>query len=564
MTEEITPIRQQYLDIKRKYPDCIVFFRLGDFYETFDNDAEITSRELDIVLTGRNVAKGIRIPMAGIPYHAVENYLSRLINKGYHVAICEQVGEQPGKGLFSREVTRVVTPGTIVEPGLLPGNENNYLLSYIHIENHAAIAYVDITTGEFAAAEFNGPDVQQILRAEITRLHPAEVLFPDSITPIEGIPGHQSPWQNWHFDAGRCTNTLLEHFSVATLDGFGLKGSQYAIQAAGAIIQYLRETQSASLSLLTGLHTYHLSDFMVLDAVTRRNLELSETIRGDAKAGTLLGVLDQTVTPMAHRLLVSWLNKPLLNIDLINHRLDGVELFHQNGMLRAEFRQLLKGINDLDRLTTRAQTGNLQPGEITALRSTLQSIPKIIELLMPQAPNLSQILEIDPCKDLHALLTESISDDPPAMMSASGYIRPGYSAELDGIFEASKHAREWIANLENVERNRTGIKTLRVGYNKVFGYYIEISRAAAEFCSCGLHPQADPGERGTVYHSGVEGIRNAGDERFRADSRCGVDHISRYFEQNLRKCAATAENIPIDRRTGCTFCARGCRHFTKF
>ena len=339
-TDEITPIRNQYLEVKRQYPDAIVFFRLGDFYETFDQDAETTSRELDIVLTSRNVAKGMRIPMAGIPYHAVENYLARLIDKGYHVAICEQVGEVPVQGLLPRQVTRVVTPGTVVEPTLLPGDANNYLACIVldgdASEGHAGVAYVDITTGEFAATELTGKDVLSSLRAELVRLRPAEVLHPEDLKRLEGLPGHLTAWPGWRFEPGRCQEVLLEHFEVASLDGFGLRGQTAAIRAAGGILQYLNETQPAALKLLTRLSTYSLSEFMTLDAATRRNLELTETIRGGTEKGSLLGVLDHTVTPMGRRLMVQWVSKPLLDVEQIHQRQNGVHFFFDNGMVRAE------------------------------------------------------------------------------------------------------------------------------------------------------------------------------------------------------------------------------------
>jgi DNA mismatch repair protein MutS len=308
--DDVTPIRQQYLDIKRDYPNTILFFRLGDFYETFDEDAEITARELDIVLTSRPVGKGVRAPLAGIPYHAVENYLARLIEKGYHVAICEQVGDQPSKGIFPRKVVRVVTPGTVTEPGLLPGDSNNYLASVILDERSASVSYVDITTGEFAVTELP----LEALRAEVTRLHPAEILIPDNQTLNDGIQGHLTPYPAWKFEPGKCEETLLAHFNASTLEGFGIKGHSLAIRSAGVILQYLKETQPDSLKLLTGLRSYSISEFMTLDASTRRNLELEETLRGERK-GSLLGTLDCTVAPMGKRLMHQWISQPLLSVE---------------------------------------------------------------------------------------------------------------------------------------------------------------------------------------------------------------------------------------------------------
>lgn len=478
MSEDVTPIRQQYLKIKRQYPNAILFFRLGDFYETFDEDAQITSRELDIVLTSRNVAKGVRVPMAGIPYHAVENYLARLIEKGYHVAICEQVGEQPTRGLFPRQVVRVVTPGTVVEPGMLHSDRNNYLVSVVIQENLIGLAYVDITTGEFATSELTGEDIRAVLRAELVRLKPAEILIPEGTPLPEEIPGFVTKWPLWRFEANRCQETLLRHFQVAALDGFGLRGKPLSIRAAGGILQYLQETQPAALSLLTRLSTYTLDEFMVLDAATRRNLELTETIRSGEVHGSLLGVLDHTVTPMGKRLIRQWVSMPLLDLSAILRRQQGVKYLVEHGLLRAELRQALKPLADLERLTNRVVANHATPRDLVALRATLAALPAIRNLFDAQEMPLEYVLnKVHLCTDELGLLQAAITEDPPATLQNGGVIQPGYSAELDQIIQASQHAREWIANLESVERERTGIKSLKVGYNKVFGYYIEVTHS---------------------------------------------------------------------------------------
>jgi DNA mismatch repair protein MutS len=481
-TDEITPIRKQYLDIKHQYPDAILFFRLGDFYETFDKDAETVSKVLDIVLTSRNVAKGTRIPMAGIPHHAAENYLARLIDQGFHVAICEQVGEQPIKGLVPRKVVRVITPGTIVEPGLLPGDANNYLVSVVTAEERAGVAYVDITTGEFAVTELGGRDLVTVLRAELSRLKPAEVIIPDNLHLNGELPGHITPWSSWHFELGKCRQVLLDHFHVASLDGFGLRGMSLAEMAAGAILQYLADTQPAALDLLTGLSTYSTSEFMNLDAATRRNLELTETLQGVTGRGSLLAVVDFTVSPMGKRLIRQWVSKPLLKVDEIRSRQEGIQVFYTHGLVRAEIRQLLKPLVDLERVTTRIVAGTGLPRDLVAMRQTLGHLPEIRQKLMVSdcLENLaiSQLLDkFFLCEDVLFLLENAIAEDPPATLQNIGVIRAGYSAELDGVIERSRHAREWIANLEAVERERTGIKSLKVGYNKVFGYYIEITHS---------------------------------------------------------------------------------------
>ncbi len=480
MSEDITPIRQQYLDIKKKYPDTIVFFRLGDFYETFDQDAEITSRELDIVLTGRNVAKGMRIPMAGIPYHAVDNYLSKLIEHGYHVAICEQVGDQPAKGIFPREVVRVVTPGTVTEPTLLSSNRNNYLLSYYIQENTAGISYADISTGEFYATEIHSEDILASLGTEINRISPSEILLSDQTTEIPGCTGHVTHYPNWHFEPGRCHQILLSHFDVATLEGFGIKNMPLAERSAGVIIQYLQDTQSAAAKQLTTIHTYNQDEFMVLDVSTRRNLELTSTIRSGSRDGSLLGVLDQTITPMGHRLIANWINKPLLDMEQINHRLDGVEYFSKDGLVRSEFRKLLRSIVDMERISSRIIIGNASPRELISLKESLKTLPLLSPIINQLLEAYPEFLPLDDCGNIKELIDQALLDEPPATLQGIGIIKPGYSTELDQVIDASKHAREWIASLESVEKNRTGIKTLKVGFNKVFGYYLEITHANSE------------------------------------------------------------------------------------
>src|SRR5687768_5529467 len=444
-TDDVSPSRQQYLEIKRAHPNTILFFRLGDFYETFDEDAEITAHELDIVLTSRTVGKGQRAPLAGIPYHAVENYLARLIEKGYHVAICEQIGDTPVKGLFPRKVIRVVTPGTVTEPALLPGDSNNYLASIVLDEKSAAVSYVDITTGEFAVTDLP----IEALRAELTRLHPAEILHPDNQTLNDGIQSHKTSYPAWRFEPGKCEETLLSHFKASTLEGFGVKGHSLAIRAAGAILQYLKETQPDSLRLLNSLRFYSINEFMTLDAATRRNLELDETLRGEHK-GSLLGTLDQTVTPMGKRMIHQWVSQPLLNVERIRRRQNGVQYFFDDGMKRAELRAALKPLADLERLVNRVLAGYAQPRDLVAMRDTLARLPNILNLIGEDKTSTLPKLEL--ANDELSLLQACIDADPPATLQNTGIIRPGYSQELDSVMDASQHAREWIANLESVER----------------------------------------------------------------------------------------------------------------
>ena len=480
MPQDITPLRQQYLDIKKQYPDAILFFRLGDFYETFDDDARKASEALDIVLTSRPVAKGVRVPMAGIPFHAADNYLGRLIEKGYRVAIAEQVGGQPDKGLFTREVVRVVTPGTVVEPGLLSAGRNNYLAAVCLQENRAGIAYLDITTGEFTGTQIELEEGLSAVRAEIIRINPAETLRSDALEFPHGFPGTVTPVPSWYFEAGRAEEQLKSVFGVASLDGFGLKSMPLTARAAGALLKYLQETHKEALMTLKSFGTYSLGDFMVLDAETRRNLELTETLRDAKGEGSLLWVLDQTKTPMGKRMLRQWVNKPLLNLDAITQRLDLVENFYLNGVLRNELIHVLSAFHDLERLVNRVCSNSIRPPEMVSLREDLSLLSKV-RALIPRQPALEPVLSgLREFPDVVNLLNEAIADDPPATLSATGIIKPGFSSELDNIVTSSQHAREWINNLEGEEKKRTGIKTLKVGFNKVFGYYIEISRGSAD------------------------------------------------------------------------------------
>lgn len=502
MPEDLTPIRKQYLAIKREHPDSILFFRLGDFYETFDEDAEITARELDIVLTSRPIGKGARAPLAGIPYHAADSYLARLVQRGYRVAICEQIGQEPVNGIFPRKVVRVVTPGTIIEPGLLSGDSNNYLAAIVPDEGDETstsgghlldgVAYADLTTGEFAATEVP----HDTLQAEVARLHPAEIVYPDGQVPPDAAPGQSTPLPAWRFEVGKCSEVLLAHFQASTLDGFGLRSRALAMRGAGALLQYVGTTQPDALGLLASLRYYSLAEFMTLDSSTRRNLELEETLRGERK-GSLLGLLDRTVSPMGKRLIQQWVKQPLLDVDKINARQVCVQYFVDRTMIRAELRHGLKPLADLERLVNRMVAGHAQPRDLSSLRSTLQSLPVLLGLLetgpasaaaaptsdsiAPEGVNAPlPLADLAPFPDDLALLNSAIADEPPATLEGAGIIRPGYSEELDSIASASQHARDWLANLEAVERARTGIKSLKVGYNKVFGYYIEISRGAAD------------------------------------------------------------------------------------
>ena len=483
----LTPARRQYLQIKAQYPDAIVFFRLGDFYETFDDDAKIVAQACDIVLTSRPMGRGQRVPLAGVPYHAVERYIAKLIGAGHKVAVVDQIGSTPVKGLVPREVSRVVTPGTVVEPALLDEKRNNYLGALYVEGSRAGIAHVDITTGGFATTELwvtrrDPPEaIWRAVNEELERLQLAELLITEDQEPQLSVATHTTPYEEWHFDLENARNALLEQFRVASLSGFGCERKPLAIRAAGAIIHYLRDTQKAALDPLSTLTTYSSADFMTLDPATRRNLELAQTIREAQVRGSLLGVLDVTATAMGGRMLRQWLDQPLLDTDRLNVRLDMVELFVEHTSLRVETRSLLKGLPDLERLIGRVAQQIAGPRHLVGIRKALETVPDLKAALAsapsPVGPLADLMAELDPCTQVATLIAEAIADDAPATIASGGAIRPGFSAEMDSLLTAVRDAKEWIANLEKQERIQTGIKNLKVGYNKVFGYYIEITRA---------------------------------------------------------------------------------------
>ncbi len=488
---KVTPARRQYLDFKAQYPDAVVFFRMGDFFECFDDDAELVSRELEITLTSRPLTReGERIPMAGVPHHAVDGYVARLVDKGYHVAVIDQIGNDPVNGIVPRKVTQVVTPGTVTEPAMLREHQNNYLMGLAFEADHtgqgfsaAGIAYVDITTGEFQTTEVSGEGAPVKVLEEITRLNPREVLMGQAWANNGATlpPGsHLTPRPDFQFEAGYAAECLKRHFQVKTLDGFGLKGFNLAVCAAGAVLEYLKETQRGSIDQIISLRSYNTSRFMTLDTATRRNLELTETIRGGTESGSLLRVLDRTVTPMGARLLRKWIGQPMLDLERLNARLDAVDAFYQSSTLRAELHALLRNISDLERLTNRVLTGRIGPRELLVLADGLNHIPEL-RLKIQGIPEMAALYErLNPCDEVCIAIEDTLTDDPPAVMNIIGTIRQGVSEELDTLYRTSHEAREYIANLESVEKERTGLKTLKVGYNKVFGYYIEISRGLSD------------------------------------------------------------------------------------
>ena len=484
------PLRKQYLAVKRRYPDAIVMFRLGDFYETFDGDAEVLSRTLDVVLTSREMGKGLRIPMSGVPHHAAEGYIARLIQAGYKVAVCEQIGDIPKRGLVERSVTRVVTPGTVMDESLLDARTNNYLAAVIAEGRRAGIAIADITTGEFATTDITADSPEEALLAigrELLRIQPAEIIVPagelkdwaPGIEPAawlgERFAGGRglSPTEAWRWRDDRARSALEQHFAVDSLDGFGCAGRPLAIRAAGGLLHYLQDTQIAGLRQITNLRTYQLDAYMTLDAQTRRNLELTESSRGERRH-SLIAVLDQTRTPMGSRLLRRWVGQPLLDCAELTIRQDGVQALADDGILRAELRQALGVIGDIERLANRTVTGHANPRDVINLRTSLRAVAAVGAHLS-NLPGVGRLPETSATLDL---LERALADEPGQVLGKGQVLRAGHAPEIDEYRDRSREARDFIANLERSERERTGIRTLKVGYNKVFGYYIEITTAA--------------------------------------------------------------------------------------
>ncbi len=469
-----TPLMRQYHSIKQQVPNTLLMFRLGDFYELFYDDAVTAARELEITLTARNKEKGQPIPMCGVPYHAAEGYLSRLIQKGYRVAICDQMEDAgPGKKLVKREVTRVVTPGTATESSLLRSHENNYLAAVSRNGSRVGVAHVDITTGEFRATEIDGADVN----ATLENLSVREVLAPESLT---GLPGFRTAIDDWVFGLDYADRALREHFRLLTLDGCGLNDRPLAVSAAGAILHYLRDTQKSALDHLDRPSYYDRSDSMILDAVTVRNLELLEPLfAGETRESTLIHVLDQTSTGMGGRLLRHRLLRPCLQLDEINARLDALEEMLRATITRSEIRKLLTSMLDLERLLAKLTLGTAGPRELLALGRSLALVPQLKEHVSRlESARLRRIMTgLDEIPDVRDRILTAIAEEPPANLADGGTIRTGYHTELDQLRDISRNSRQYIAQIETRERGRSGIQSLKVRFNNVFGYYIEISKA---------------------------------------------------------------------------------------
>ena len=527
-----SPVRAQYLNIKHQNPDAILFFRMGDFYEMFDEDAEIVARELEIALTRRDFGRGQKSPMAGIPHHAADGYIARLVGKGYRVAIAEQTSDPAqSKGLVDREVIRIVTPGTIIDPAMLAAKRNNFLASVVIGRDAVGIAYIDITTGEFAVTQLSSTEPDLAAQQEIARVGPAEVLVeahfsklgnrkrrwlatvmnekqvtklgsngnPNAVVPdidedededdiaplakqLEGIAGHVTPYDSRYFSEDDARHRLLKQFNVASLEGFGCAQLPLAIRAAGAVLAYVQETQKGLLQQLNGLETYFTNSFMTLDHYTRRNLELFETGRGGSVKGSLLWVLDHTRSPMGGRLLRRWIGQPLLDITILQQRQQAIGELLNDTLLQARLAEGLKKAGDLERLINRVRQKIASPRDLVALANGLRAAIEVRTSLSEEEatskPTLTRSLQrLTNNDDIIELIEHAIVEEPPMSISDGGIIRPGFSAELDKLRDASQNGRQWISDLEQRERKRTGINTLKVGFNRATGYFIEVSAA---------------------------------------------------------------------------------------
>ncbi len=482
---ELTPLMQQYVEIKEQYKDCILFYRLGDFYEMFFEDAVTCAKELEITLTGKNLGQDERAPMCGVPYHAVENYLSRLIAKGYRVAICEQVEDpKAAKGIVKREVIRIVTPGTNLNTQTLEEGKNNFLMGIVHTVNAYGIATVDITTGDFFVTEV---DTERKLLDEVNKYSPSEIIC-NSTFLVSGIDISDlrnrlnisiSDLEPWYFEEEACRKALMDHFQVASLNGLGLKDYSIGVVASGAVMLYLYETQKNSLSHLTRILPYSTSRYMILDSSTRRNLELVETLREKQKRGSLLWVLDKTKTAMGARLLRSYIEQPLIEKADITDRLDAIEELNNSAINREEIREYLNAVYDLERLISRISYKSAGPRDLIAFKNSLAMIPNIKLLLENSNCTLLQEIEgdLDPLRDLYNLIEAGIEEEPPITVREGGIIKDGYHEEVDRLRKAKTEGKNWLADLETKERDSTGIKNLKIKFNRVFGYYLEVTNS---------------------------------------------------------------------------------------
>ena len=482
---EYTPMMQHYLKTHEEYKDCILFYRLGDFYEMFFDDAKVVSKELELTLTGKSCGAEERAPMCGIPYHAAETYLTRLVKKGYKVAICEQV-EDPklAKGMVKREVTRVVTPGTTLNAQALDETKNNYIMCIAYIGDHYGISSADITTGDYYVTEV---DSERKLLDEVNKYQPTEIIcneaFYISGIDIDDMKNRMGiviySLDAWYFSDETAQMTLKDHFKVRDLEGLGLADYDSGVVAAGALLKYLNETQKTTLSNLVAIHPYTTGKFMIIDSSTRRNLELVETLREKQKRGSLLWVLDKTRTAMGARTLRSFVEQPLIERTEIEERYDAIDEFNTNAITREEIREYLNPVYDLERLITRVTYQTANPRDLIAFRNSIHMLPPIKTLMSDfQSPLLKRLYEqLDTLDELYELIERSIAEEPPLTLHDGGILKEGYNEEVDRLRKAKTDGKSWLADLEAKEREKTGIKNLKIKYNKVFGYYLEVTNS---------------------------------------------------------------------------------------
>mgnify|MGYP002408965539 CR=1 FL=1 len=479
---------QQYLEIHSQVEDAILFFRLGDFYEMFFDDAILASKELEITLTGRDCGLEERAPMCGVPYHSAQNYIAKLIEKGYKVAICEQV-EDPSeaKGIVRREITRIISPGTITDEQMLVENKNNYLLCIYLEENNYGLAITDVSTGEFMVSQIKNTDSKDTLINEIGKFNPAEIISNNNLYKDKEIRElienkfntFISPYPKKYFNYTNAENKIKSHFHVYSLNAIDLDNYPYAIRTAGALLEYLEETQKNALSHINHIVRYDVNEYMLLDITTRRNLELTETIRGKDKKGSLLWVLDKTLTSMGGRLIRQWIERPLLKKGEIKDRLDSVEEILNNIGLQNDINNLLKGVYDIQRIITRISYGNANARDLLSLKQSIQILPDLKNLLKQcQGPLLFKIYrELDTLRDVYSIIDRGINDEPPITIREGNIIKDGFNQKVDEYRMATKEGKDWIARLQLKEREKTGIKNLKVGFNKIFGYYLDVTKS---------------------------------------------------------------------------------------
>lgn len=475
------------MDIKNQYLDALLLFRLGDFYELFFQDAIIASKELGITLTARDCGLKERAPMCGVPYHSVDNYINKLIQNGYKVAICEQIEDaSEAKGIVKRDVVRVITPGTLIDTDLLSEKENNYLMSIYEKDKCIGLSYVDISTGELFSTEIAQTRVTEDLYDEICKVRPKEIIYyveEDLFKNIldsckKNLNIHLNSYENWRFDYQYAIKQFDKHFNVISIEGLGFSPNHLGIQSTGALIDYLQSTQKRTLNHLKRIQIYSLKDTMLLDLNTRRNLELTETIREKNKKGSLLWILDKTMTSMGGRMLRRWIEEPLLNVKKINERLDAVKILKENLLLRKELQECLKNVYDLERLSGKIAYGTVNPRDLIALKSSLNKLPRIKNIIaMEKTIFLKNILNNINChEEVRQLVENAISDDPPVNIREGNIIKDGYDQDVDELRLISRDGKQWISTLETSERIKTGIKSLKIGYNRIFGYYIEVTK----------------------------------------------------------------------------------------